>query len=147
VKRDRLLLARAAAVAASVATMASGCSVQECTPGCTSGFTVSLLESSGAAMPDGDWTATAIVGSTSGTAKGTIKNGVLIASEGFNEVDKGGVVQELFITVPGSPSAVQVSVTLNGASVGAQTYTSISYSSVDDGCGNKCGVANDKLPL
>ena len=139
----RILLAFAVALA----TSASGCSVQECTPGCASGFTVSLFESSGAPMPDGDWTATAVVGSTTGTAKGTIKNGVLVSSDGFNEIDKGSAVQELFITVPGTPSSVQVSVTQNGTSLGTHSYSSISYTSVDDGCGNKCGVANDKFSL
>jgi hypothetical protein len=134
-------------LAATLASTASGCSVQECTPACTDGFTVSLYESSGAAMPDGDWTATAIVGANTGTATGTIKNGVLISSAGFSEVDKGGVVQELFITVPGAPSAVQVTVTLNGTSLGAHTYAAISYTSTDDGCGNKCGVGSDKFPL
>ena len=139
----RILLAFAAALA----TSASGCSVQECTPGCASGFTVSLFESSGAPMPDGDWTATAVVGSSTGIARGTIKNGVLVSSDGFSEIDKGSAVQELFLTVPGTPSSVQVSVTHDGASSGTKSYSSISYTSVDDGCGNKCGVANDKFPL
>jgi hypothetical protein len=132
---------------AALAASAPGCSVQECTPGCASGFTVSIFESSGAPMPDGDWIATAVVGTQSGTARGTIKNGVLVSSEAFNEVDKGGKVQELFITVPGASPTVQVTVTHDGVSAGDKTYAAIAYTKTDDGCGGSCEVGKDQFAL
>ena len=135
------------ALAAALVTTAPGCSVQECLPGCANGFTVSIFETSGAPMPDGDWIATAVVGTSSGTARGTIKNGVLVSSDAFNEVDKAGKVQELFITVPGTPTTVVVSVTLDGASLGNKTYDAIGYTKTDDGCGGSCGVAKDRFAL
>jgi hypothetical protein len=131
------------------ATLA-GCGPTTCSePSCAQAVTISIYQQGGAPLADGDWTATVTSGLSKGTARGTIKNGQLVSNDGFNELDVQGRVQELYVTLTGlARPAATIVVTHDAATVASQTFDPIVYdTSVANGCGGSCPVAQEKLPL